>query len=174
MRKVRITIKHNVADSADDLRVAARVRRDLWAHSPVEVDPDSPMHGTHRDAERNAYFEFATSYADEVQRVIQEFGYESRASVSTVTEDSGPECARCGNIAGPILPSVCPTCHFRDISACPYCRQEVARQSYLPVSGDLFRCPMCHRHVRLRFSDPMFDSNGHYNQPLVVVERAED
>ncbi len=173
MTKVRITIKHNPIDAADDLRIAARVRRDLWARSRVEIVPDSPTHGTHRDADRNAYFEFATDYPDEVQRVIKEFGHAARASVATVTDSSGPECASCGNIAGPILPTVCPTCDFRDISPCPCCRQEVPRQSYLPVSGDLFKCPECDHRVRLQMSDPLFDSKGHYNQPLVVVERAE-
>jgi hypothetical protein len=173
VKKLRVTIRHNPDDSADDLRVAARVRRDLWAHSPVEVDPDSPSHGTHRDADRNAYFEFATNCPDEVQRVIDAFGYATRASVSIVTEGSGPECANCGNVAGPVLPTVCPTCKFRDISACPHCRQEIPRQSYLPVSGDLFKCPECHRRVRLRMIDPLFDSKGHYNQPLVVVDLAE-
>ena len=60
MPRIRLTIRHNPNDPADDLRYAARVRRDLWAHSPVEIDPDSRVHGTHRDAGRNAYFEFAT------------------------------------------------------------------------------------------------------------------
>ena len=173
MRKIRVTIRHNPDDSADDLRVAARVRRDLWAHSPVEVDPDSPIHGTHRDEDRNAYFEFATNFPDEVDRVIGEFGYASRANVSTVTENSGPECFHCGNILNPELPTVCPSCGFRDISTCSYCKQEIARQAYLPVYGDLFRCPMCHHRVRLRFADPLFDSGGECNQPMVVVDRAE-
>jgi hypothetical protein len=173
MTKVRITIKHNPIDSADDLRIAARVRRDLWARSPVEIVPDSPTNGTHRDADRNAYFEFATNYPDEVQKVIDAFGYAPRAGVSIVTKDSGPECANCGNITGPVLPTICPTCRFRDISACPYCHQEIARQDYIPMSGDMFRCPVCDRRVRLRMTDPLFDSKGHYNQPLVFVERAE-
>ena len=60
MQRVRVTVKHNPDDPIDDLRWAARVRRDLWAHSPVEIDPDSPRHGTHRDEQKNAFFEFAT------------------------------------------------------------------------------------------------------------------
>ena len=59
--------------------LAARVRRDLWAHSPVEIDPDSPRHGTHRDEQKNAFFEFATDRFQEVQRVLHEFKYEGRA-----------------------------------------------------------------------------------------------
>ena len=78
----------------------------------------------------------------------------------------------CGIIAGPILPSVCPTCDFRDISPCPHCKQEVARQSYLPVSGDLFKCPMCQRLVQLQMHEPLFNGQGVYNQPLVDMRRS--
>jgi hypothetical protein len=172
MKKVKITIAHNSTDPADDLRVAALVRRDLWAHSPVEVDPDSPVHGTHRDPDRNAYFEFATDFPDEVQGVLREYHYTARAKMEIVKEDVGPACANCGNVAGPILPSVCPTCHFQDISPCPYCKHEAARQSYLPVSGDLFKCPLCGRRVRLHSHDPLFNAEGYFNEPLVVVEKA--
>ena len=71
MKKIRITIHHNQNDPTNDLRIAAAVRRDLWAHSPVEVDPDGRVHGTHRDAESNAYFEFVTNYPEEVSRVLE-------------------------------------------------------------------------------------------------------
>ena len=43
MKRVRVTVRHNPKDPADDLRWAARLRRDLWAHSPVEIDPDSSI-----------------------------------------------------------------------------------------------------------------------------------
>jgi len=171
MKKIRITIHHNQNDPTNDLRIAAAVRRDLWAHSPVEVDPDGRVHGTHRDAESNAYFEFVTNYPEEVSRVLDEYGYSERATVAIVDEEAGPECASCGNVAGPVLPTVCPTCGFRDISPCPNCNQEVPRQNYMHQSGDLFRCPECGNRVRLRFQDPIFDSGGHYIQPLVVVEK---
>ena len=81
------------------------------------------------------------------------------------------ECINCGTYSDPV--TVCPNCGFRDISACPYCNQEIARQAYLPVSGDLFECPKCSRRVRFRFHDPIFDSEERYNQPLVIVEGAE-
>jgi len=152
--------------------VAALVRRDLWAHSPVEIDPDSPAHGTHRDAERNAYFEFATDRFEEVGRVLQEYGHSDRTTVTIIQDGSGAECVNCGNIS-PELVTKCPTCDFRDIDPCPYCNNEVPRLAYLPVSGDLFTCPMCHRRVRLQFNDPLFDADGHYNQPLVRVVPAE-
>jgi hypothetical protein len=175
MKKIRITINHNQSDPTDDLRIAASIRRDLWAHSPVEVDPDGRVHGTHRDAASNAYFEFVTNYPEEASRVLNEYGYSDRAAVAIVDDEAGPECASCGNIAGPILPTVCPTCHFRDIGPCPYCGEEVPRQKYIQIAGDLFRCPNpeCEHRVRLRFQDPIFDSRGHYIQPLVVVDRVE-
>ena len=173
MKKIRITVQHNPDDPVDDLRIAARVRRDLWAHSTVEVSPDSPKHGTHRDADRNAYFEFATNYPDEVQQVLDKYRYAHRVRAAIVTDEVGPECVNCGNISGAVLPTVCPTCQFRDISACPYCHHEVARQSYSPVCSNIFKCPMCGHRVRLRMRDPLFDSKGHYNEPLVIVEKVE-
>jgi predicted RNA-binding Zn-ribbon protein involved in translation (DUF1610 family) len=171
MQRVRLTIRHNDQDPADDLRYAARVKRDLWAHSPVEVDPGSEVHGTHRDANRNAYFEFATNYVEEVKRVLQDRKYEDRVDLKVVETVGDFECINCGNYSDPV--TVCPNCGFRDISACPYCNQEIARLAYLPISGDLFRCPVCQHRARLGFHDPMFDSQGYYVQPLVIVERAE-
>ncbi len=172
MQRVRVIVRHNPADPADDLRWTARVRRDLWAHSPVEIDPDSPRHGTHRDADRNAYFEFTTDRLPEVQRVLREFGYVDRASVEVIQEGNGTECVNCGNIP-PELLTVCPNCNFRDIDRCPYCNNEVARLAYTSVFGEVFKCPMCHRRVRLQFNDPPFDASGHNNQPLVRVSPAE-
>jgi len=52
------------------------------------------------------------------------------------------------------------------------CNEEVSRQSYIRISGDLFRCPRCKNRVRLRYNNPMFLLDGSYNQPLVVVEEA--
>src|SRR6266550_1046124 len=98
MQRVRLTVRHNPKDPADDLRWVARLRRDLWAHSPVEIDPDSQAHETHRDNARNAYFEFATDHLPEVQRVVQEYGYADRATVDVVAEGNGTECVNCGNI----------------------------------------------------------------------------
>jgi hypothetical protein len=172
MQRVRVTVNHNAADPADDLRCAARLRRDLWAHSPVEIDPDSPTHGTHRDSGRNAYFEFATDLLPEVERILKEYGYAARARVEVVANGDGSECVNCGNIS-PHLVTVCPNCSFRDIDPCPYCNREVARLSYSPVHADVFKCPACHRRVRFRFHDPLVNTRGRYNQPLVRVSPAE-
>jgi len=173
MQRLRVTIRHNPDDPADDLRYAARVRSDLWAHSPVEIDPDSRVHGTHRDAERNAYFEFATDMPSEVERVIREFGHAERVAVAVVAEDLGEACQNCGNIAGPVLPPICPTCGHRDIGPCPHCGEEVPRQEYQLISGDLFTCPRCQERVRLHINPDLWLADGTLNQPVVVVEKAE-
>ena len=133
MQRVRVIVRHNPEDPADDLRWAARVRRDLWAHSPVEVNPDSPVHRTQRDTSRNAFFEFATNRLSEVRRVLQENGYADRVTLEAGADVAGTECVNCGSIS-PELFTVCPTCNFRDVDPCPYCKNEVARLAYVPVS----------------------------------------
>lgn len=173
MTKVRITIS-STDTTSDDLKLAARVRRDIWAHSPVEIDPDNRVHGTHRDSQRNAYFEFITQYPDEVKRVLDTYGYTNRVTLLMQPAEAGEACANCGNITGPVLPTVCPNCQFRDISPCPHCLREMPRQSYLKEMGNMFHCanPDCRRRVRMRFNDPMFNADGTFRQPLVVVEAA--
>jgi hypothetical protein len=170
--RVRITVIPT-DDRAEDLRTAANVRRDLFAHSPVEIDPDNPLHGTHRDDQGRAYFEFSTEFPDEVRRVIEQFGHQDRVEVTPVHEEIGDACQNCGNIAGPVLPSVCPNCGFHDISPCPCCGQRIPRQQYVRLGSTLFQCPHCRNRVGLRFNEPMFLSDGTYNQPLVIVEAAE-
>lgn len=172
MQRIRITVRHNPDDPADDLLCAANIRRDLWAHSAVEIDPGSPLHGTHRDGSRNAFFEFATDRLPEVYRVLHEFGYTGRASVEVVQEGAGTECVNCGHIAHEPL-TICPNCQFRDIDRCPYCENEVARLAYLSLGGDVFQCPRCRHRVRFQFNEPLIDADGHYNQPLVRVVPTE-
>lgn len=174
MQRIRVTIRANPEDPADDLRYAARVRQDLWAHSPVEINLDNPAHGTHRDEQRNAYFEFGTDFPDEVKRVLEQYGHLDRASVRVLNDTTGPECANCGNIAGPILPPLCPNCGFRDIAVCPSCGQDIPRQKYVHIGGDLFRCPTCETRVRLRFQPHLFNREGYYNEPLILVDIAEE
>lgn len=169
--RMRATVRPT-GDRVAELRTAASFRRDLWAHSPVEVDPDQPLYGTHRDKDGRAYFEFATEFANEVRRVVNEYGYSDKVQLTETSELPGEECANCGNVAGTVRPTVCPNCQFRDISACPKCGREVSRQSYARIQADLFRCPNCKNQVRLRFNSPMFLPDGSYNQPLVVVEEA--
>jgi predicted RNA-binding Zn-ribbon protein involved in translation (DUF1610 family) len=72
-----------------------------------------------------------------------------------------------------VLPAVCPNCGFHDISPCPNCGTEVPRQKYVRLGSNVFKCPACEQRVRLRFNEPMFLSDGTYNQPLVIVEGTE-
>ncbi len=152
MQRVRITVRYNPEDPVDDLRRANRLRRDLWAHSPVTIDPDAPEGGTLRDANRNAFFEFVTDQLPEVHRVLRDYGYADRTMVDVVEEGDGTECVNCRKIA-PQLFSVCPNCSFRDVEPCPYCDSEVSRLEYIPVRGDLFTCPKCHHRVWFRFNE---------------------
>lgn len=169
--RMRITVT-KPGSRTDDLRIAANLRRTIWAHSPVEIDLKNPLHGTHCDRNGRAYFEFATEYPDKVRQVVDQQGYADQVELKESHERLEEECQNCGNIprGSEELPTVCPNCGFRDISACPACQREIPRQQYTCLAGDLFRCPHCHNHVRLRFNSPMFLADGSYNQPLVVVD----
>lgn len=171
MRRIRITALPN-SDPPKELRRLAILRRDLYGHSPVEIDPDNPAHRTQRDHDRRAYFEFSTDFVDEVRRVLREYGHEQHVIMEEVPGPAGEPCLNCGHIAGPVTPPVCPNCDFREISPCPQCHQDSARQEYSPVTGDLFRCPRCKTYVRLCFNDPLTLADGSYNQPVIVVEVA--
>jgi hypothetical protein len=167
--RLRITVK-STGSRTDDLRLAADLRGHLWARAPVELDADNPLHGTHRDQQGRAYIEFSTQFPDEVTRILEQYGFVDRVELREAHEPLGPACQKCGNIPGPVLPTVCPNCGFRDISPCPVCHHEIPRQHYSRIVGDLFHCPHCHNQVRLRFNHPLFVSDGTYNQPLVVTE----
>jgi hypothetical protein len=167
--RMRATVKL-MGNRVGELRIAESLRQDLWTHSKVEVDSAHPLHGIHRDVEGRAYFEFATKRPTQVHQVIAQHDYTDKVELTETPPLPGEECTNCGNVAGPALPTVCPNCHFRDISACPICEEEVPRKLYTRISGGLFRCPHCKNQVRLRFNSPMFLPDGSYNQPLVVVE----
>ncbi|MEX1223336.1 MAG: hypothetical protein WEA31_02200 [Pirellulales bacterium] len=169
---MRIVVK-DLGDRAEELRLASIIRRDLFAHSPVEIDPDNSVHGTHRDERGRAYFELATDLPAEVDRVFREFGHADSVEIEHSPGSPGEACQNCGNISGRVLPTVCPNCQFRDISSCPVCATEVPRRNYLREGGSLFCCPHCGNRVRLRYNDPMFLNDGSFNQPLVVVDAVE-
>jgi DNA-directed RNA polymerase subunit RPC12/RpoP len=173
MKRLRITVERNVQDPADDLRYAARIRRDLWAHSPAELDPNDESCRTRRDKDRNAYFEFSTEYFDQVREALERLGHTRRASVAVIDESAGHSCVYCGFTMAPVLPTVCPDCGRRDIAACPHCGREVPRLKYTPQVGDLFRCPECTGLVRFRLHDPTFDAPEAIDRPLIDVESAE-
>jgi len=169
VRRVRLTVRHNPNDPADDLKQIAKLRHDLWAHSPVEVDPGSPASQTQRDTERNAYFEFATEFPDEVRRVLHQYRYEDRVTIEDLGE-VGLVCTRCGWLSGFV--TECPNCKQRDIGPCPNCRLEIPRERYEPIGGDLFVCPNCRRRVRLSFNE-LDNSDRSVNEPVVLVNDAQ-
>ncbi len=171
MKLVRVTVRHNPDDPADDLRVAAKIRRDLWSRSSIEVDPDDPMSRLKRDAQRDVYFEFVTEYPEGVQEALKKIGYEGRATVEVLPSDVGLVCANCNRPSG--FATKCPHCGYRDIDPCPLCEKEVPREHYEPISGDLFRCPACHGRVRLEFNPVLVRSGDRLNEPAVVVQAAQ-
>jgi hypothetical protein len=176
MPRFRITVI-NTPDRADQLRRANRIRETLVDHVRVRLDPVYPLQGIHRDEQGRAYFEFAAEDLQPVRIALAQAGHEDHSELMQPVEAPGDACANCGNIAGPILPSVCPNCGFRDISPCPICRCENPRESYERIAGNLFLCPTplhdgTRHRVRLSFNEPMFGQDGDYRQPLVIVREA--
>jgi hypothetical protein len=84
----------------------------------------------------------------------------------------GLVCVRCGFPGGYV--TECPNCGLRDIDPCPNCRHPVARQRYIPVGGDLFRCPDCGRRVRLQLNPDLCRADGSFNEPVVLVQDAQE
>lgn len=75
MDRVRVFVHCHPTDRAENLRRISRIKRDLYSHSPVEVDPDDPRFATHRWQDGRAYFEFSTDFVNEARRVLQEYGH---------------------------------------------------------------------------------------------------
>src|SRR5262249_49627209 len=145
----------------------------LIEQAPVRLDPKHPLPGTHRDEQGQAYFELATDDLNHVREVLEHAGHFPYAAITEPQSPPGDSCANCGNVAGAILPAVCPNCGFEVCPPCPVCGIVNPRQSYDKVPGSLFLCPtpldeLRHR-VRLTFHEPMFNADGSYRQPLVVV-----
>jgi hypothetical protein len=164
------------ADRKADLKTASTVRARLYEQTSVWEDPDHPLPGIHRDCQKRLYFEFATDDPEKAREMVAGFPFAARLAISENPPLPGEGCQNCGNVAGPILPSVCPNCDFRDISPCPnpHCpRHEVPRREYIRIGANLFRCPACSTHVRFRYNEPMFLSDGTFNPPLVLVDIAE-
>lgn len=170
MQHIRLTVLHNPENPSDDLSQVARLRRDLWAHSPVEVDPDNPFCRTRRDADHNTFFEFVTESPEQVRRILQEYGYEGRVSIEILSDNIGLVCARCGFFAAP--GTRCPHCNLRDIAPCPLCGEEVACEDYEREGSELFVCPHCRGRVRLEINPDFVRTDGTFEEPVVLVHGA--
>jgi hypothetical protein len=172
MPRTRVTIT-GVEDRREQLRIASRLRQELIDGLNVRLDHQHPLNGIHRDQLKQPYFEFDVNNVQQVKDFVHARQMEDRVFLYNPVEPLGEPCANCGNIAGPELPTVCPNCGFRDIARCPICETEIPRWEYRKISGSLFVCPnplhgRFHR-VRLTFNEPMFERDGSYREPLVVV-----
>jgi len=168
---VRVTIRENPDDKSDGFRYAAKVRRDLWAYSDSDIDPEHDRNRTLLDKTENPrpYFEFTTEDIAQVEQALARHDHKDR----TILEDKGEvtisRCAKCGFDAGPGAASICSCCGFRDIDPCPNCGREIARVAYHSIEADVFECPVCCSKVQFSFSEPMVDEEDNLNQPLVLV-----
>jgi len=175
MSRYRVTISGG-PEGIGQLRCATELRDELIDRGQVWVDPEFPLQGIHRNSEGMPYFEFTTTNREAISDVLNRAENGEHARLTETDEPLGEPCQDCGNIAGSVLPPVCPNCGFLDISPCPVCGENHARQNYEKISGNLFYCPtrrggVRHR-VRLIFNEPMFRPDGRFNQPLVLVKEA--
>jgi hypothetical protein len=175
MRRYRIRIV-NVADRAEQLQRAYRVREDLIGQASVWLDSEQPLQGVHHDLTGQAYLELAAENREIISDVLTRNAHAAYTELTETEEPLGEACQACGNIAGPVQPPVCPNCGFRDIGPCPVCGVLHSRQDYEEVRDNVFFCPTRNngtRHrVRLMFNDPLILPDGRYNQPLVLVKDA--
>lgn len=178
LRHVTIRIPPDSQYPGRELDLAARIRRDLYGYSAIEIDPDDARFATRRDANGWVSFAFTTAFSDSVVNgVLARFGYlekevklEIRPATAAETKE---ECLSCGEVYDCPMPTFCAVCGFRDVSPCPACGEEIPRRSYIKKNGgNRFVCPSCAAEVRLRLNDPVVDSDARYAEPLVLVEQA--
>lgn len=167
MQTVRITLTTRDTDPSKDLRILSEIRKVLWSKSPLEVSPGSKEHGARRNPEGYAFFQFASNHLDLVATVLEKYGYFSQVTIDFDANPLAVSCERCKKPVGDRTPSVCPHCKYRDISPCPYCNQEIAREAYVEVAGDIMKCPSCGHRVRIAFAPSLSD------EPAVIVSMAE-
>jgi predicted RNA-binding Zn-ribbon protein involved in translation (DUF1610 family) len=148
-----------------------RLRNEILDFAGVTPNPVKPQ-GVHRDEQKRPYCSITVANVTPVWTVLEKPEYKRQAVLLDDDSSTGSEfeCANCGNIAGDVLPSICPNCGFKDITLCPSCAVEVPRQKYRRISGDLFHCPKCFTKVRLNFNAPMFLPDGSFHQPLEIVD----
>lgn len=134
----------------------------------LAAEIDMPRH-EHLRADGRVYIDVDASEAD-VRSMLQHI-VSSDTAYEMAQLSIADECANCGNV--PDVPcALCPSCGYRDISACPMCKSEIARQNYQTVAGNLVSCPCCGTRLQMRFNEPLWRSDGTLNAPAVVLELA--
>ena len=172
LKKVTIYAKSNAEQPGAELSLLSKIRRDLYAHGPIEIDPDAKDFSTRRDQDGKAYFQFVTEFWDLAKQILDRFQYSSKVDVK-LQQVEGEQCLNCGTTHKPVAPPICDNCGFREITACANCHHEISRSEYIRVSGNLYRCPNCAARVRLTFADPLTMPNGNPSEPSIFVEEAD-
>ena len=161
MSRFRVTVVAP-ADRREQFPRGSRILQDLAGQLAVRLDPQHPLPGIHRDELGRAYFELSTEEVDRVEQILEAGGRAGYTRLTTPDDSLGEPGENCGNIAGPVQPSVCPNRGFHEIAPCPVCGRLHSRTHYEKLSGSLLLCPtldggLRHR-VRLAFNDPMFNN----------------
>jgi hypothetical protein len=170
VRHIRLTIRHNPQDPVDDLTQVGRLQRDLQVYASTDIDKENPFCETHRNANRDDYFEFATEFTHKVEKMLRERVYEDRVTMEDLGE-VGLICPRCGFFAGYV--TVCPNCHFREVDPCPHCGHPIATDYYKPLGGGLYLCPKCGSRVHMQFNPDLERTPyGSLPEPVVIIQDA--
>lgn len=166
-----------LGDRKDTLRAASRARLHVRDRLGEQAQ-NAPLRGVHWLPGDRAYFDLNVPSIKEAEEALSDLEIDGQPVPSIAVQPApavyGDPCVNCGNIAGRSTPPVCPNCNFREISPCPNCKHDISRTEYIPVVGSVFKCPNCSDHVRLTYNEPMFDRNGDYRSPLILIERAEE
>jgi hypothetical protein len=168
---VRLTIRHTSGGPQNDLKLVARLQRDLQTRLRIEIDPDNARSQTLRDKQGDLYFECVTELPDAIKEMLKQTTYESSVIIDELRE-FGLVCIRCRYPAGYV--TKCPECNFRDVTPSPHCNCEVARELYVSEYGNLFKCPECGKRVYLELNEELSDVRDQLKEPMVIVTCAQE
>ncbi len=149
----------------DSLLAARRLRQRLLELGATE--PSGAGRGEHVRLDGRLYFDVVISPSEDQRAEIATAGAELVEGGASNPLD---ECLSCGNIPDQAA-TVCPNCGFREVSVCPHCGEEVPRLEYVALPERVHQCPRCQKRVVLAYHEPLWDDDGRYHQPVVVVAR---
>jgi hypothetical protein len=152
-------------DRVKALQAARRLERDL---AGIEGAVSVTRAGQHMSSDSRLFFYFrvARSAVDSLRDIA------AAHNASLVPLPAVPrvdDCPNCGNVAEKSV-AVCPTCKFREISACPICHKDSGRQEYRGERSDSQTCPRCGGAVALEYNPTIWLKDGRFNQPIVCVK----